>query len=841
MGINVMFLEMQAGIAVLILLLMRPGMRKLPGVYSYLLWLVVFGRLLVPVSLESPLGVAPSAAEGRVWLEEHFCRTGMTDGGESAGGMIAGDMGMEGGADARSNENHGNADMAEADSPVNIDSMTENPETGGYGSGNMAAQGADRNAGPVIGDGTGTNFLTAGIKILLILWAAGAAAILAYNRIALILVKRRTARAERLRDNIYVSSHVKSPFTLGTFRPKIYLPPDLSETEQDFIVCHERIHIRRKDYLVKNIAFLLTALHWFNPFVWVAFSYMGRDMEMSCDEKVIGIMGEGIKKQYSQSLLNFARGRCAVAMTPITFGGNSVKQRVSNVLAYRSASRGAAVLGAAIIFMAAGMLFTVRSYGGQDPQGSGVSSAAGPEEKVPVKDSSLAVREVGASPEMVQAAFLAARKSPYGALECWARAFTDRNGDALYQLAADKEGFTQWERVTATGNGSFAFGESSPWPWEYDYEAAMSSEGSAAEITFHMRTSVPEIYLVREKVRITEGEGLYYVDHESTWEDYRIETGQEYEEAYGAGREGSDNSGDGAGGEGSDGYSGYAEMASLYDDAFYRAILAQLLDGDNKGYYQRYTDPVTAARALLHLGPGEGQVTEWHMVPVEQLRSADAELTEWASMPAPDWLLASSASGVGSQVILAYTFAKDGSQVEISMELKEESQGIWGLAGGSIREVYDRVGDPEMIEHEEGKADLTYVLEMSNYGIYRLGAHSGFTCLWVGDVGREAVARISDNRLYIYQSVEQAKENSADGTEVVFVYDLLTGELYRERTGISQNYRKSLPEADLGVKGGFVQVYGFGSQIHTLPLEKVNASLREQKTFRQMIMEVSYV
>lgn len=869
MKINVLFTEIQAGIAVLIILLMRPGMRKLPKVYSYMLWLVVFARLLVPVSFESRFSVMPSAVESGVWLEENFGWTGMTDGGEDADGIVKNDAetdteavgsGLTGGGNVGimgenspvgtgfpANGNNENAGMAGADSSVNISHRDENLETGNDSIRHMTAQGTDLSADSMMEGGVKTDFAIEGDKgigkgdlpqsggnevhgkrrlptlwetVLLILWAAGAAVILAYNGMALILVKRRINKAERLRENIFISSQVKSPFTMGVVRPKIYLPSDLPEAEQEYIICHETVHIRRKDYLVKNMAFLLTALHWFNPFVWVAFNYMGRDMEMSCDEKVIGEMGEEIKKQYSQSLLNFAQGRCPAAMTPITFGENSVKQRVSNVLTYKSASRWAAVLGAVILFAAAGMAFTVRSNAGQDQQGSGSVSTTDPETRISAKSSSLAVRDAGASPEIIQAGFLLARKSPYGALDCWARAFTDRNGDMLYQLAADEEGFINWERVVQRGDGSFAFGESSPWPWEYDYGILMSPEDSTAEITFHMRTSVPEIYVVREKVRITESAGLYYVDHEDTWDNYRIDTGQEYEEAYGH-----------------DADNGYAEMAVLYDDAFYRAILTQLLNGDNPGFYLKYTDPVTAAKDLLHLGAGEGEVTEWHMVSATQLRSAGTEFPEWASMPAPDWLMASSASGVGSRVLVTYTFAKDGSQAEILMELKEESQGIWGLAGGGIREVYDMVWEPEMMEHGEGKADLSYVIELSNYGIYRLGAHSGLTCLWAGDVGQEAVARFSDNRLYLFQSLERAEENSADGMEVVFVYDLLTGELYREHLAIPQDYQRIFPEVDLGVDGGFVQIYGFGSKAYTLPLENLQEPLWNQKTFQQMSKE----
>lgn len=897
---RILSLEIQVGIAVLLLLLIRPGMRKLPGVYSYLLWLLVFARLLVPVSFESRFGLMPSFS-GAAW-QEVFGGTDVTTTGEDVGD-ISGDTegrnekavgsetaalirdGNEGATGealhagtgyAASGSGEGNEWKTGAvgtESAVNAGRTDGGYETGKYGMeidgiGNRGEPESAMDAGHLTGDGLETDSLINENKeiggadtippggiimrgnwqmsdsrkiILLALWAAGAAAILAYNGIALLLVKRQVRGTECLRDNIYVGSQVKSPFTLGMLRPEIYLPMDLPEAEREYIICHESIHIRRRDYLVKNAAFLLTALHWFNPFVWIAFYFMGRDMELSCDERVIGKMGEEIKKQYSQSLLNFAQGKCPGALTPITFGENSVKQRVKNVLSYQAAPRWTAVLGAGIILILAAMMFTVRSNA---EQGSGAVPAAGPEGQMSFTDNIPAVRGVGASPEILQMGFLLARRSPYGALECWARAFTDRNGNALFQLAADKEGFQQWERVTEAGNGSFAFGDSSPWPWAYDYEITMLSEEPTAEITFHMRTSAPEIYLVREKVRLTESEGLYYVDHESTRDNYSIETAQEYEDAYvheyhvegNAGNEENGNADSNGVDESIDGNDGYAVMAALYDNSFYRAILTQLLEGDNTAYYLRYTDPVTAARTLLHLGAGEGEVTEWHMVPASQLRSADAGLPEWASMPAPDWLQSSSASGVGSRVIVSYTFAEDGSCIEIPMEIKEESQGIWGLVGGGIKETYSMVSEPGMIEHEEGKADLTYAIELSNYGIYRLGAHSGLTCLWAGDVGQEAVTWFSDNRLYIFQSLERAKDNSPDGAEVVFVYDLLTGELYREHLAIPENYRHIFPEVDFGVDGGFVQIYGFG-RTYTLPLENLNEPLWEQKTFRQMSPE----
>ncbi|MCM1303485.1 MAG: M56 family metallopeptidase [Lachnospiraceae bacterium] len=864
MDIRLLFLEIQVAVAVLAILLVRPGLRKLPGVYSYLLWLVVFARLLIPVSLESRFGLMPSAVTGGTWLEENLSRVDRMAGrpvtvnagldGAYGSGNISGaghvdrvqgtgsDVGINGGsvdagiqyglgamteAGLGADEDHGAESVTGADTTARNDGLP----------GNRAGIDPDRN-------GTGENrlqpargnrrFPTAWDMILLILWAAGAAAILCYNAVALVLVKKRLRGARHLRDNIYVSDQVRSPFTLGIFQPQIYLPADLGETEREYIICHEQVHIRRKDYLVKNLAFLLTALHWFDPFVWTAFYFMERDMEMSCDETVIRKMGQEIKKQYSQSLLDFAKGKCPAAITPITFGENSVKQRVSNVLAYKAGARWAAVPGVMILVLAAALMFTVRSDAQEEGNEamSGTHSAAG----VPAESCGFAVVNAGAFPELIHAGLTLARRFPESALEYWARAYTDKNGDLLFQLAADKENFRQWEKVTQR-DGHFVFGDSSPWPWEYDHTILLSQDASTAEITFHMRTSVPEFYLVKETVRITKQDGLYCVDHESTWDNYSIGTAQEYVEAYGQGGifGEMDNSGNSAGEESS--HTGYAEMTALYDDAFYRTILSQLLDGGDQEFYARFTDPVSAARELLHLGAGTGEVTEWNMVSPVRLRSADTGLPEWASEPAPGWLMASSRAGVGSRVIVTYSFAKDGSRVEIPMELKEESLGIWGLAGGSIREVYNTASEPEMLEHdEEGHIRGVYVIELSNYGIYRLGAHSGLTCLWAGDVGRSAAVRSYEGKLYIFESPERAEENSENGTEAVFVVDLLTGELHREHLEIPEDYREVFPKADLGIEGGFVLIYGFG-KTYTLPLENQNEVIWNHKTFQQMSEE----
>lgn len=127
-------------------------------------------------------------------------------------------------------------------------------------------------------------------------------------------------------------------FVLGLIRPKIYLPQGLSESEKIYILKHERTHIKRRDHVIKPLAFLVLCIHWFNPLVWLSFILMSRDMEMSCDENVLKELGNEIKREYSTSLLSMAIGRRLVSGSPLAFGESNVKKRIKNVLNYKRPS-----------------------------------------------------------------------------------------------------------------------------------------------------------------------------------------------------------------------------------------------------------------------------------------------------------------------------------------------------------------------------------------------------------------------------------------------------------------------------------------------------------------------
>ena len=92
-------------------------------------------------------------------------------------------------------------------------------------------------------------------------------------------------------QKIYQNDAIESPFLFGIIRPRIYIPNSVAEEELPYIVQHEMTHLKRKDYLVKPVGFLLLSVYWFNPFVWAAYVMLCKDIELICDEKVIRQLG----------------------------------------------------------------------------------------------------------------------------------------------------------------------------------------------------------------------------------------------------------------------------------------------------------------------------------------------------------------------------------------------------------------------------------------------------------------------------------------------------------------------------------------------------------------------
>ncbi|HBN85194.1 MAG TPA: hypothetical protein DDZ89_15275 [Clostridiales bacterium] len=166
-------------------------------------------------------------------------------------------------------------------------------------------------------------------------WIMGMIAMWVYSGISLMKLRKNLIGAVHMRENIYLVDHIETPFVYGVIRPKIFLPSSLTEKEQEYIILHEKTHIRGLDHIFKMIGFLVLTVHWFNPLVWVAFVCFVKDMEMTCDEKVLRITGVSIKRAYSTSLLSLATGRRIINGSPLAFGEGDIKGRIKNIMNFK--------------------------------------------------------------------------------------------------------------------------------------------------------------------------------------------------------------------------------------------------------------------------------------------------------------------------------------------------------------------------------------------------------------------------------------------------------------------------------------------------------------------------
>lgn len=190
-------------------------------------------------------------------------------------------------------------------------------------------------------------------RLAVILYFLGVAVMLAATAVSCLRLQNKVRTAVRLYGSVYECEGIPSPFVQGFLKPKIYIPFGLDLLRRDHVLSHEACHIRRRDHLVKPLAWAILCLHWFNPLVWLAFALMTRDMEMSCDERVLSQLGIDARREYSLSLLSLGESRSFPNPGhSIAFGESNIKERVTNVMKYHPIKRWAAVLAAVICILA---------------------------------------------------------------------------------------------------------------------------------------------------------------------------------------------------------------------------------------------------------------------------------------------------------------------------------------------------------------------------------------------------------------------------------------------------------------------------------------------------------
>ena len=158
--------------------------------------------------------------------------------------------------------------------------------------------------------------------------------------------------------NVYSIDGLKTPIVCGILRTKIIVPTYLTLPSNEGvlknIIRHEIIHIQRKDHIIKLISIFVACIHWFNPLVWIALILSHKDMERSCDEKVIQISKENIRKEYAQALLSFTLERDSIEnATVVTFGESNTKTRIKGILKYKKPNTFVKLLSIIILILVA--------------------------------------------------------------------------------------------------------------------------------------------------------------------------------------------------------------------------------------------------------------------------------------------------------------------------------------------------------------------------------------------------------------------------------------------------------------------------------------------------------
>ena len=304
-------LSVMAGWMVLAVLLLRLCLKKAPRWITCVLWGLVALRLVVPFTIESPVSLIPTA--------QTVVSTEDTD---SSAPVV-------------------NSGMTAIDKPLNdwlqtpVDTLVQTPvvqsplppvtDSGEDTTDPVAPVDPKPEEQPSMDETAPETVKTVSrmekiLNVVAPIWLVGIGLMLAYELFSVIRVRSRVLDAVRLRDNVWQSDRVESPFIFGLFRPRIYVPYGLDEPVLEQVLSHERAHLKRRDHWIKPFAFTLLAVYWYNPLLWVGYILLCRDIEVACDERVVRGLDEDTRRQYATALLQCGVERRSIAACPLAFG-----------------------------------------------------------------------------------------------------------------------------------------------------------------------------------------------------------------------------------------------------------------------------------------------------------------------------------------------------------------------------------------------------------------------------------------------------------------------------------------------------------------------------------------
>ena len=308
--LKVINMSITASVVICAVIFIRWLFRKQPKIYSYILWSMVLFRLLCPVSISlntSVFNILSPATVNNGQLEYSIPSEGIYPFTEP-----------ENSSDEKTNidviYNTEEMPIVSADTQIIISESNAPTE-------NLI----------VHTEKPKTDFL----HIASIIWLIGVIYILLNNLISIIDIKDILKNSKYVRRNIYSNKIIPTAFIMGIVNPKIYIPENLTDEQQEYVLMHEEIHIKRKDYLFKLLGFVAVCIHWFNPLVWLSYRLAENDMEMSCDEAVVKDLGVKGKAGYSQTLLSISVPKNNQYAMHLAFGEGETKERIVNIFKYK--------------------------------------------------------------------------------------------------------------------------------------------------------------------------------------------------------------------------------------------------------------------------------------------------------------------------------------------------------------------------------------------------------------------------------------------------------------------------------------------------------------------------
>ena len=349
-------MSLMGSVVILITILTRFILRKRSKSFIMILWAVVAIRLLVPFSIESAISVfnlIPSNTQS-ITEQKETVEAVIPDVNYASGKTYAADNVVQTNVVQTANEN--NAVQAAPEMKTQAEDQHVSV------SNNKELTYAERIEEPSVLQKRAVRFTMPDIRTVLgIVWLTGAAGILTYCSVRYINLKKRLKDSKKIHDNVYISKKVKSPFVFGFFIPKIYLPEAFENSEKEYILMHERTHIKYGDWITKIIGMVIVAVHWFNPLVWIAYALFEQDIEMRCDEVTISNLDSDLRQAYTLSLISYAKksNSKTYLVTPlgfskVNFSKMEVTNRVKNIVYFKQGKKITAIfITAVLLFVAA--------------------------------------------------------------------------------------------------------------------------------------------------------------------------------------------------------------------------------------------------------------------------------------------------------------------------------------------------------------------------------------------------------------------------------------------------------------------------------------------------------